>query len=252
MPKKQDTSWTKSAKWYKETIAKDDSYQKTVIIPNLTRLMDIKKGECVLDVGCGTGLFCREWAKAGARVAGVDLGPDLIALAKNEKTENVDYHVADASNLDFLHSESFDKAVIVLALQNMADLNGVIRECGRLIKPKGKIMLVLNHPAFRIPKASEWGWDEENNIQYRRINKYLSEEKTEIQMHPGDKNSEITFSFHRSLQTYFKSFAKHNLAVTRLEEWISPRETPHGPRAHAENVSRKEFPLFLFLELQKI
>lgn len=252
MPQTKDTSWTKSAKWYQDAIAKDDSYQKTVIIPHLTRLMDIKPGQCILDVGCGTGLFCREWAKAGARVAGVDMGPDLIALAKSEKTANVDYHVADASNLDFLHSESFDQAVIVLALQNMLDLHGVIRECSRLIKPKGKIILVLNHPAYRIPQASTWGWDEEKNIQYRRIDKYLSEEKVEILMHPGNRNSEITYSFHRSLQTYFKAFAKHNLAVIRLEEWISPRETPHGPRAHAENFSRKEFPLFLFLELQKI
>ena len=45
---------------------------------------------------------------------------------------------------------------------------------------KTKIYFVINHPAFRIPRASSWGYETAEggaNIQYRRIDKYMSEDK---------------------------------------------------------------------------
>ena len=71
-------------------------------------------------------------------------------------------------------------------------------------------------------------------------------------MHPGKKGSEVTISFHRPLQYFFKLFSKTGLSVTRLEEWISHKESQNGPRKVAEDKARKEFPLFLALELRKL
>ena len=72
-------------------------------------------------------------------------------------------------------------------------------------------------------------------------------------MNPGEKdNKSFTYSFHRPLQLYFKTFAKNGFAVTRLEEWISHKESEPGPRQDAENTARKEIPLFLFLEAVKM
>jgi len=45
MIKKVNTSWGKAAQWYEKVVDDDNSYQKKVILPNLLRLMDIKKGE---------------------------------------------------------------------------------------------------------------------------------------------------------------------------------------------------------------
>lgn len=70
-------------------------------------------------------------------------------------------------------------------------------------------------------------------------------------MHPGENPSEITWSFHRPLQFYFKFLGKKGLLVERLEEWVSHKETSAGPRKEAENKARSEFPMFMFLQAVK-
>ena len=239
---KQNTSWGEEYVF--------GEYQKELILPNLLRLLDIKKDEVILDLACGQGFFSREFAKAGAKVIGVDISKELIEIAK--KNRGVTYYVASADKLTFLKNQSVDKITIVLAIQNIENAHGVFAECQRVLKPNGKLLLVMNHPAFRIPKESSWGWDEEKKIQYRRVDRYLSELKAKIQMRPGDQPDKYTISFHRPLQFYFKIFGKNNFAVTRLEEWNSHKKSEPGPRATAEDRSRKETPLFLFIEAVKI
>lgn len=252
------TSWGKVANWYNNLLENStNSYQKTLILPNLLRLVEAKKGERILDLACGQGFFAREFAKSGARVIGVDIAPELIEIAKQDKSSprgeaGVEYHVAPAHKLIFLHNESVDKILMILSLQNIENTNEVIKEISRILKPKGKLYLVLNHPAFRIPKASSWGWDNKLNLQYRRLDGYLSESKEPIQMHPGDNPRDKTISFHRPLQFYFKALGKNGLFVSRLEEWISNKTSAAGPKKEAEDHARHEFPLFLFLEAVKI
>lgn len=255
----KNTSWGGVAKWYDELIEKEPSnYQKDVILPNLLRLVDAKKGETIFDLACGQGFFAREFAELGANVVGSDIAPELIKIAKNSATKeklSIDFYASPADKSDFLKSASIDKIVIVLAIQNIENLNGTFAEAARVLKPQGKMFIVMNHPTFRIPKASSWGFTENNKTQYRRIDEYMSEAKIPIQMHPGKKTkgpSEMTVSFHRPLQVYFKAFKKAGLAVTGLEEWISNRKSEPGPRAKAEDRARKEIPLFMCLEVMKI
>ena len=114
----------------------------------------------------------------------------------------------------------------------------------------------MNHPAFRIPKRSSWGFDEATGVQYRRIDGYLRESKEEIDMKPGSsqttKPDQVTVSFHRPLQYYTKLFAATGFAMSRLEEWISHKHSQAGPRQKEEDRMRSEIPLFLFMEIKKI
>ncbi|MBI5401095.1 MAG: methyltransferase domain-containing protein [Candidatus Yonathbacteria bacterium] len=80
--KAKTTSWGGVAYWYDTLLAGDDTYQAQVILPNLLRAMVIKKGERVLDLGCGQGFFSRAFFNEGAVVTGVDLSKELIAIAK--------------------------------------------------------------------------------------------------------------------------------------------------------------------------
>ena len=86
--------------------------------------------------------------------------------------------------------------------------------------------------------------------QYRRIDRYMSESKVEIDMNPSRPGTVSTISFHRPLQYYFKTLANAGFAVARLEEWLSHRESEKGSRKIAEDRARQEIPLFLFLEAQ--
>jgi ubiquinone/menaquinone biosynthesis C-methylase UbiE len=247
----KNTSWENVAEWYDKLLEGEGTYQKELILPNLLRLMDIRRGDAVLDLACGPGFFSREFAVRGAVVTGVDASKALTAIAKKNVppggviTET--FHVAPADALPFIKNASVDKTAIVLALQNIENVAGVLRECARVIKKEGELYIVLNHPAFRVPKASSWGWDEKEKAQYRRVDRYLSELKVPIQMHPGDKPNQHTTSFHRPLQYYFKALNKAEFVVSLMEEWNSHKKSQDGPRAQAEDVARKEIPLFLCL-----
>jgi ubiquinone/menaquinone biosynthesis C-methylase UbiE len=254
--KKTNTSWGKVAGWYNELLEDgDDTYQEKVIKPNLLRILAPKTGEEILDVGCGQGYFAREIAKTGAKVLGVDVAGELIKLAKDKSGKNENYLVLSAENLTGLNNSRFNAAICVLALQNIKNLQAAVSEVSRVLKPGARWIIVLNHPAFRIPNASSWGYDDKTNAQYRRIDGYMSEISQAVDMTQGVadvKKKKYTHSFHHPLQVYFKAFAKAGVAVTKLEEWTSHKLSDKGPRKAAEDKTRKEIPLFMCLELKKI
>lgn len=240
------TSWGHVAEWYDSYMKEEGTYQRDLILPNLLRIMEIKKDDAILDVACGQGFFCREFAGAGARVTGVDVSKELIAIAKRLSPPYISYEKAPADNMAFAQPGTFDKATAILALQNIENLKGTAEECRRVLKSNGNLYIVLNHPAFRAPRTSSWGWDPKTGAQYRRIDAYLSETATKIKMHPGSQPDQVTLTFHRPLQVYMKHLTNAGFCVTRLEEWSSNRNSV-GTRAEAENKARKEIPLFLFI-----
>ena len=109
---------------------------------------------------------------------------------------------------------------------------------------------VLNHPCFRIPRQSSWGFEEER-VQFRRLDAYASPVSIPIVMHPGKKDSESTLSFHRSLADLTAAAFAAGFVISGMKELVSNKESEAGPRAKAENRARKEFPLFLALRLEK-
>jgi ubiquinone/menaquinone biosynthesis C-methylase UbiE len=246
-----DTSWGTVASWYDKTVEDPNNFQTNLILPNLMRLMDIKKDECVLDMACGQGFFSRELAKAGAAVSASDISSELIAIAKERSLGMaIEYFIAPASKQQGIKDSCCDKAVCVLALQDMADMPGAIKEVSRILKPGGIFCAVINHPAFRIPKRSAWSLDEKTGVQFRRVDEYMSESRVSLDVHPGTSEETTTY-FHRPLQSFFKAFEKAGFVVTRLEEWTSNKESQPGPKADIENKARREFPLFMAVQLRK-
>lgn len=255
------TSWGGVADWYDAHLEhNDDTYHSKVIFPNLLRLIGDMSGTKILDLACGQGVFSRELRAKGAFVTGVDLGKELIAIAetKNESiaekgTHKIVYHVGTANDLYMIKDGSMDKVVCVLALQNIDNIQKTVEEVSRVLTPNGSFIFVLNHPSFRNPRKSGWGYNEAEQVQYRRVDSYMSESHIKIDMTPGsEKNKKWTVSFHRPLQVYVKALSKHGFALTRLEEWVSHKESEKGPRKHAEDTARKEIPLFMCVEARKI
>ncbi|MBB5039890.1 class I SAM-dependent methyltransferase [Prosthecobacter dejongeii] len=245
------TSWEKSADWYDRILGERGSelYQ-AVVIPQSLALLKPQKGERILDLGCGQGVFSRAMADKGAQVTGVDAAPTLIVKARTYPSRTpIRYYDRDAAQLNGLGE--FDAASAILCLQNMEHLDTVIAATATVLKPGGRMLWVLNHPAFRIPRQSSWGNEEDRKIQYRRVDAYSSTLGIPILMHPGKADSESTVSFHRSFETLCSSGFKAGLTMAGLGEWYSHKESQPGPRARAENRARKEFPLFLALLWQK-
>jgi ubiquinone/menaquinone biosynthesis C-methylase UbiE len=244
----KETSWGNVADWYAEHVESEDSYHRKVILPNLLRLMNLKPTTSVVDIASGSGFFANEFSKLGAIVQGIDISQELVALAtKNFST--VSFKVAPAHSFPHIADASIDVITIILAIQNIAEVKDMLAECRRVLRDNSTIYIVMNHPSFRIPGGSSWQWD--NGIMYRRVDEYLSEKRISIAMHPGAKPHEKTISFHRPLQYYMKLIGNGGFALSRLEEWISHRQSEKGPRQKEEDRMRKEIPLFMILELVK-
>jgi SAM-dependent methyltransferase len=205
----------------------------------------------LLDVACGQGILGRSIPKNVA-YTGFDIAPSLVAEAKRlDQNPKHTYLVGDATKELPLGEWKFTHAAIVLALQNIEDADAVITNIAKHLLPDGKLIIVLNHPAFRIPRQSGWGIDEGNKLQYRRMNMYMSPIKIPVDMHPGQKGGPVTWSFHRPLSYYFSLLTSHGFVIDTLEEWTSDKESV-GKAGRMENRSRSEFPLFLAVRTEKV
>lgn len=249
------TSWGAVAPWYDNHLeTTPDTFQDAVIAPNLMRILELKPGTKVLDLACGQGHFSRLYAQHNGDVTGADISPELIAAAQ-KRSPKIAFHATPAHKLGFAMGQTFDVVTIILAIQNIENMTEVFAEANRVLKPGGRLVLVMNHPVFRNPKETHWVYDATANKQYRRIDSYLSQATIEIEMNPGQaaagKKTAQTISYHRSLQDFFKALNKTGFTVARFEEWISHKKSQSGPRQKAEDKARKEIPLFLMMEAVK-
>ena len=98
----------------------------------------------VLDAGCGPGRLAVHLAREapGLTVTGIDISPDMIALARQRAiatnlTDRLDFQVADVGALPFPDNE-FDLVVSTLSLHHWPDPVRGLAEIRRVLKPNGK------------------------------------------------------------------------------------------------------------------
>ena len=243
------SSWDAAEKWYSGCVGeKGHYYHQSVVLPNTLRMLRLSKQNSILDLGCGQGVLARQIPDS-VEYVGIDLSKKLIDEAKRlTKRKNASFYVGDTAAKKLpLEKNDFDRAACILALQNMQQGEGAIQSAARHLRQDGELLLVLNHPCFRIPRQSGWGVDEKSKLQYRRVNRYLSPMEIPLQIHPGrGEKSEIFHSYHHPLSEIMKWLSRAGLLIHTLEEWISDKKS-EGAKARMEDRARREIPLFLAL-----
>ncbi len=241
---RKDTSWQKVSKWYGEIVGdKGHFFHQTVILPKAMDLLEIKKDSRVLDIACGQGVLSRS-IDSSVEYVGVDWSKDLIKEAqRRDKNVKHKYYIADVTR-DIPAKEKFDRAAIILALQNIKEPQAALKNISHKLVPGARFLVVLNHPAFRIPRQSSWEEDKNQKMQYRRINRYLTPLEIPINAHPGQTDSPVTWSYHHSLEDYSKFLFESGFLIERIEEWTSGKQS-EGKAARQENRAREEFPMFM-------
>lgn len=248
------TSWDPVATWYKKWVGKEGSdYHRKLAIPAVLELLELRPGETLLDVGCGTGVLTR-YLPSDTSYIGVDASPRLIASARANHRGAGLFLVGDACSLMRVQGLSqgiADAAVFLLSIQDMGPLAQVLESVTWAVKETGRIVILMLHPCFRVPRQSGWGWDKHRKLQYRRIDSYLSPKIVPVRPVARGQPGAIK-SFHAPLQAYVNGLAERGFLIDRLVEIPAyPGIERKTPNAKAENRANSEIPLFLGLRAKR-
>jgi len=212
-------------------------------------------GKRILDLGCGEGYNSRIMARKGAKVTGVDFSEKMIDLAIQEERKEVlqiEYHVLDACDLHLLKKDTFEIVACFMALQDIEDYQGAVRETYRVLRKRGRLVFVIPHPCFevRFPEGERIGGRVcKKGFEDESVETVLDLRADKPVLHYAmdryfDRHSDIitwdmdrlakhfeTPSFHRTLTDYVDALHSAGFLVSRLKE---PRPTKKGLEKYPE------------------
>ncbi len=129
--------------------------------------IELKKGEVVLDLGCGAGLDLYFYTKAvgdKGKVYGLDISEDMVNKAKRNMglvgIKNAEISVGESDNLSF--SDNFFDVVASNGIYNLSpNKEAVMKEVYRVLKPGGRTVfceIVLKEPLSEDERKSHSDW----------------------------------------------------------------------------------------------
>jgi ubiquinone/menaquinone biosynthesis C-methylase UbiE len=116
------------------------------------RLMDLRPGERILDLGCGSGWASRLLARlvgdgpeGFGQVVGLDISDEMVRLARasSKDFENILYVQGSASKIPW-EENFFDKVLSVESFYYYPDQDRALLELFRVLAPKGRLFILIN------------------------------------------------------------------------------------------------------------
>jgi len=107
-------------------------------------LGNVRKGERVLDVGCGEGRFAVELIRTGAEVVGLDVAAEPLRRAR-ERHPELDLRQMAAEGAWPLEDASFDAVWAGEVIEHVADTAGWLSEARRVLRSDGSLLLSTPH-----------------------------------------------------------------------------------------------------------
>ncbi|KAL1418475.1 hypothetical protein MTO96_005718 [Rhipicephalus appendiculatus] len=148
----------------------------------------------VLDVGCGTGDFTRDFLLPCSlpceKIVGVDINPEMIEYARrNYAHEKIEYRLLDIDSdvADFItHYGQFDRVYSFYCLQWLQDPGAALKNIASLLSPGGQCLLVFpaaSQPATiwsRLAKMDHWEKYSEILKKYIPKSHYMTDKKEQL------------------------------------------------------------------------
>jgi len=108
----------------------------------------IKKGQTILDLGCGTGTLTLRAAQKGAKVKGIDINPQMLEIAqkraiKKNLIQNIELCEMGVAELGSEESKSYDVVMSGLCFSELSEdeLIFTLKEIKRILKPGGFLLI---------------------------------------------------------------------------------------------------------------
>lgn len=124
----------------------------------LSKLVDenVRPGYTVLDIGCGTGSAAILAAEKGARVVGIDVSSDMLAVAREKivtagLSEAIELINVGISRMDELPESRFDLIMSTLVFSELSadEQDYTLRQARGLLKPGAVLALIDEVPPRR-------------------------------------------------------------------------------------------------------
>ena len=106
------------------------------------RLLSPRRGQCILDLCCGTGDLAIECMRQQphCRVIGADFAIPMLEIAQN-KSKDTNFLAGDALHLPFT-DETFDAVMVAFGARNFENTESGLREMKRVTKPGGRVLIL--------------------------------------------------------------------------------------------------------------
>jgi ubiquinone/menaquinone biosynthesis C-methylase UbiE len=124
-------------------------------------LAQVKPGDCVLEVGCGTGtltLAAKRRAGPSGKVYGIDVIPGMIELSRQKAAQaqvDITFQLGSIEAIPF-PVDQFDVVMCSFMIFHMSDMvrRKGIPEIYRVLKPQGRLLVLdLALPTQPLPRA---------------------------------------------------------------------------------------------------
>lgn len=119
----------------------------------LLSLLAPRRGERILDLGCGTGRYAIPLAKRGTKVTAVDVSEDMMAVAQEKALRaglKIDFRLADINRRLPFPRGHFDNALTSYVLVNIENLAFTIKEVARVLKRGGTFVISDFNPDINL------------------------------------------------------------------------------------------------------
>jgi arsenite methyltransferase len=139
-------------RWAEQGRGEEMEHHHLDITEKTIRLMDLRAGERVLDLGCGAGWATRLLARLVAdgpsgfgQVVGVDVSDEMIRRARqaSKDFENIMFVWGSAQQIPW-EENYFDKVLSVESFYYYADQDRALAELFRVMAPRGRLFILIN------------------------------------------------------------------------------------------------------------
>lgn len=204
--------------------------------PAVLDLLGDVAGRRVLDAGCGSGPLLADLRERGASAVGFDGSPAMIRLARERLGGEAELTVADLSQTLPYDDEAFDDAVAVLVLHYLEDWSQPLRELRRVLRPGGRLIVVVNHPII-------------TPVSYPELDYFATVRN--VEEHDFDGVPATLTIWYRSLSSMSESFTAGGFRISAITEPpVSPDTPPELLPPSASDPTR--FIGFIFFTLESV